>query len=81
MSRCTPEELRQGEKSNLWRDVSEEIDLWISELRENLESEDLPLADVPTMRGAIKSLRNVLLMLPIMAENLESLKEENDNDD
>lgn len=67
----TAEELRQFEKSNIWKDIVEELMLWINEIRDNLESDDLLLEAVPKLQGSVKALRNVIAMLPIMAENID----------
>lgn len=74
--RSTPNELRQHEHSAIWQDVAEEINIWIEEIRNNLESTELPIENVPELRGSAKALRNVIGMLPIMADNLEALDQE-----
>ena len=73
--RCTPDEIRQHESSNIWLDLVEELDIWLTEIRDNLESDDLPLEQMPKLQGSAKALRNVIGMLPILADNAETQEE------
>ena len=78
--RSTVNELRQHENSPIWQDQREEIESWLEEIRNNLESDEVPLEAVPELRGSAKALRNVLCMLSVLADNLEAdIEEEREN--
>lgn len=66
--RCSPDELTQFEKTSIWLDIVDELNVWLHEIRDNIESTDLELSAVPELRGSAKALRNVINLLPNLAE-------------
>ena len=66
-------------KSTIWKDICDEIDVWIEELRNQLEAEEIDLGMVKSLRGSAKALRHV----KELPDNLEliamSLEEEQKN--
>ena len=73
----TKNEILQHEHNPVWKDIVAEISIWLEQLRDNLESEDIPIELVRDLRGSAKALRNVINILP----NLAELTEEEENDD
>jgi len=72
----TPDEIRLFEKSTMWGDIVTELDMWLEEIRNQLESDEVLLADVPMLRGSAKAIRNVVNMLPNLAEIASTNQEE-----
>ena len=68
--------------STQWQDICEEIDIWIEEIRNQLESEEVDLGEVKALRGSARALRHV----KGLPENLKQLaldreqEEKNDNE-
>ena len=70
-------EWRQFQETSIWKDICEEIDIWIEEIRDQLESEEVDLGIVKALRGSALALRNVK-RLP---ENLEATAQELEEND
>jgi len=59
--RSTVGQIRELENSNFWRDVCDELDVWILQIRLELENLDLELSHraLDQLSGCAKALRNV----------------------
>ncbi|RKY23419.1 MAG: hypothetical protein DRP62_05925 [Planctomycetota bacterium] len=69
--RSSARDFEQLTRDATWLDIEDEINIWIEEIRNNLEADEISLEEVPALRGAIKALRNVLNMPLILAEQLK----------
>jgi len=74
--RSTIKELKSFEKSVIWADITGELEVWLEEIRDNLENEDIILEQVSALRGSARALRNVISMVPVLVENAEHDQEE-----
>ena len=79
--RNSAEEILHFERSIIWLDIVDELNIWLDEIRTNLESEDVSIDAVPALRGSAKAIRNVINMLPNLAElaNINDELEEEEN--
>lgn len=74
-------EWRAFKESSIWDDICQELDIWIEEIRNQLESEEIDLGVVKALRGSAKALRHVKELpdnLIHLAE--EARKEENEHE-
>jgi len=47
-------------KSSIWADILEELHVWLEEIRSQLESEEIDLGLVKSLRGSAKAIRHVM---------------------
>ena len=66
-------------KSPVWLDMSEELNVWINDLHQQMENPELSAELWRRLQGNIEAIRNVLNMPLILAENLKA-QEEEEND-
>ena len=74
--RCSPKDFADFEKSALWLDIVDELNIWLEEIRDNLENVDISLRKVRELRGSAMALRNVVNILPNLAEIARQAQED-----
>ena len=72
--RSTAKELTHFEQSIIWQDIVGELEIWLTELRDQMESDEADWEMVQMLRGSSKALRNVKNMLPNLAAIAEEEK-------
>ncbi len=63
-------------KSSIWRDISEEIDVWIKQIHEAMEDPEIEDKTWRRLQGNIESLRKVKLIPSVITENLRQEEED-----
>jgi len=67
-------EWKSFQESTIWKDICEEFDIWLEEIRDQLESDGVDLGLVKSLRGSALAIRNAKRLpenLQIAAEELE----------
>lgn len=66
--------MREFEKSFIWHDMQEELNVWLTEIRDLLEDDDLAMPERETagLRGAAKAIRNMLVLPETLADNMKA---------
>jgi hypothetical protein len=59
--KSTPDQLSDFKHSVFWQDICEELDIWLNEIRDQLENPDLDFSHrtLDQLGGSAKALRNV----------------------
>lgn len=78
----TPNQLRDFIAGNVWKDMKEELDIWVDDVRGALEDPDgtVEPAVLGNLRGIIKACQNFHLMPEVLLENLLDDKEHDERD-
>jgi len=73
MYKSTPGQMDDFLQGNVWRDLKDEVEVWIKELQETLSDPDGPtdMDVISNMRGSIKACKNFLQMPVVLIENME----------
>ena len=78
--RSTPGQIEDFSQSMIWRDICEELDIWLERIRDELENMDLS-ADHRTLdqlSGNAKAIRNVKMILETL-NNVSEMDEEGES--
>jgi hypothetical protein len=68
-------------KGNIWKDIEEELDIWLDEVRDQLENTDLNFSHrtLDQLGGCAKALRNVKMigevLIALAEDNIEIRKQ------
>jgi hypothetical protein len=76
MMRSSPGQIEDFSQSVIWKDMCEELDVWLDRIRNELENLDLSAShrSLDQLSGSAKALRNVKMIL----ETLLNLSEEDE---
>ena len=70
---CSVNEFKEGMESTFWKDIYNQLDAWIDDIRDSLEDPDNMLLDKTLHRlgGNIESLHRVMQLPEQTLKNLE----------